>query len=246
MPRLTLAARTAYIGLMAVTATFAQDPASIPRFELASIKLSTLNATGSQNSFSGPNVVFQNYVLGGILQTAFNGVNRLNMEAPDWLFEERFDIIAKVSDPNATNDQRRQMLQALLIDRFGLAFHRETKMRPGFALVVSKNGPKIQPVPDVGSRDNDNRPGNIRRTRTTISDFAFAISSALRQPVLDETHMDGRYNIMLTYAPDATADDTRPSIFTALQEQLGLKLEPRQVPVEIFVVDRCAKLPSEN
>jgi len=147
--------------------------------------------------------------------------------------------------------QRRQMLQALLIDRFGLVFHRESKMRAGFALVIARNGPKIQPVADVGGHNNDNRPGKMERLRTTIDDFASAVSSILGQPVINETHMEGRYNVVLTYAPERgadapPADNDAPSIFTAIEQQLGLKLEPRKVPVDVFVVDRCARMPTEN
>jgi uncharacterized protein (TIGR03435 family) len=194
--------------------------------------------------------VFRNYVLGGILQIAFSVGDRLALEAPDWLYGERFDISAKVGDEKAGSDERRQMLQALLIDRFGLTFHHETKMRAGFGLVVAKNGPKIQPDPDVGGHNNDNKPGKMQRQRTTIGALASALSYVLRQPVVDETHMEGRYNVVLTYAPergpDAPPADDGPSIFTAIEEQLGLKLEPRKLPVDIFVVDRCRKIPTEN
>jgi len=250
MPRFTPTVRLVYVSLIVTAGAFAQNATSLPRFEVASIKLNTSNDTGSQNDFSGANVVFRNYVLGGILQNAFM-VERLALEAPDWLYGERFDITAKVPDEKASLDERRQMLQALLIDRFGLAFHHETKMRPGFGLVVAKNGPKIQPVPDVGSHNNDNRPGKLQRQRTTIGDFASALSYILRQPVVDETHMEGRYNVALTYAPErgpdaSPADGDGPSIFTAIEEQLGLKLEPRRVPVDIFVVERCEKMPTEN
>ena len=238
------------VALMVTTGALSQDATSLPRFEVASIKLNTSNDTGSRNDLSGASVVFRNYVLGGILQTAFN-VDRLDLEALDWLYGERFDITAKVPDEKASLDERRQMLQALLIDRFGLAFHHETKNRGGFGLVVAKNGPKIQPVPDVGGHNNDNRPGKMQRLRTTIGDFASALSYILRQPVVDETHMEGRYNVVLTYAPDLGPDvppaaNDGPSIFTAIEEQLGLKLEPRKVPVDIFVVDRCQKMPTEN
>ena len=225
-------------------------PAERLTFEVASIKLSGLNDTGSRNDFSGANVVFRNYVLGGILQTAFM-VDRLALEAPGWIYDERFDITAKVPDEKASLDQRRQMLQALLIDRFGLAFHHESKMRAGFALVVAKNGPKIQPVPDVGGHNNDNRPGKMQRQRTTIGDFASALSFVLRQQIIDETHMEGRYNIALTYTHERGPDfppegNDGHSIFTALEEQLGLKIEARKVPVDIFVVDRCQRMPAEN
>lgn len=249
MPRFMPAARLMFVSLMVAAGAFAQDAPSILRFEVASIKLNTSNDTGSRNDFGGANVVFRNYVLGSILQNAFM-VDRLALEAPDWLYRERFDITARVPNEKASLDERRKMLQALLIDRFGLAFHHETKMRAGFALVVARNGPKIQPVPDVGSHDNDNRPGKMQRQRTTIGDFASTLAYILRQPVVDETHMEGRYNIVLTYAPERGSDappaDDGPSIFTAIEEQLGLKLQPRKVPVDIFVVDRCEKMPTEN
>jgi uncharacterized protein (TIGR03435 family) len=91
----------------------------------------------------------------------------------------------------------------------------------------------------------------MQRLRTTISDFASALSDILRQPVVDETHMEGRYDVVLTYAPDLGSDvsaaaNDGPSIFTAIEEQLGLRLEPRRVPLDIFVVDRCQKMPTEN
>ena len=250
MPRFTPAARLVCVGLIVTTGAFSQDATSLPRFEVASIKLSASNETGSRNDLSGASVVFRNYVLGGILQTAFN-LDRLVLEAPDWFYGERFDITAKVPDQKASIDERQEMLQALLIDRFGLVFHHETKIRAGFGLVVVKNGPKIQPVADVGGHNNDNRPGKMQRLRTTIGDFASALSYILRQPVVDETRMEGRYNVVLTYAPDPGPDvpfaaNDGPSIFTAIEEQLGLKLESRRVPVDIFVVDRCQKMPTEN
>lgn len=250
MPRFAYAARLMCLALIVTSGALSQDATSLPRFEVASIKLNASSETGSRNDLGGANVVFRNYVLGGILQTAFN-VDRLVLEAPAWLYDERFDITAKVPDEKATLDERRQMLQALLIDRFGLAFHYESKIRAGFGLVVAKNGPKIQPVEDVGGHNNDNRRGRMQRLRTTIGDFASALSSILRQPVVDETHMEGRYNVELTYAPDPSSDvpsaaNEGPSIFTAIEEQLGLKLEPRKVPVDIFVVDRCQKMPTEN
>ena len=105
-------------------------------------------------------------------------------------------------------------------------------MRPGFALVVARSGPKIHPVPDEGGHNNNNRPGKMERLRTTMDDFASAVSVILRQPVVDETHMEGRYNVETTYAPDygpsvpAGASDG-PSIFTAIEERVGMKLLSR-------------------
>ena len=234
-----------WIALMVATGALAQDAGALPRFEVASVKLNTSGETGSQNDFGGASVVFRNYVLGGIVQTAF-GMDRLNMEVPDWFYSERVDITAKVPDAKASIDERRRMLQALLIDRFGLVFHRETKMRAGYGLVVAKGGAKIRPVEEVGGHNNDNRPGRMQRERTTIGDFASALAFVLKQPVVDETRMEGRYNVVLTYAPDDGAGGEGPSIFTAVEEQLGLKLEGRRVPGEVFVVDRCQRVPGEN
>ncbi len=118
-----IAGRALTLLLAAAPALFSQQQ---PTFEVASIKLNTSNDTSSRSDWSGANVVFRNYVLGGILQTAFL-VDRSALEAPGWLYDERFDITAKVPDEKASLDQRRQMLQALLIDRFGLVAHHETK-----------------------------------------------------------------------------------------------------------------------
>lgn len=225
----------------------AQERETPPRFEVASVKVNPSGGTSSSNDFSGANVVFRNYTLGGIVQTAFS-VERLNLEAPDWIYDPRFDITAKVADGTASLEQRRRMLQTLLVERFGLTYHREVKQRSGFALVVGKNGAKIQPVEDVGGHNNDNRPGRMERLRTTIPDFASVIASVLRQPVTDETKLPGRYNILLTYAPDRGADAQLdgPSIFTAVEEQLGLRLEPRKIPVDTLVIDSVLKVPTEN
>src|SRR2546430_2538486 len=112
MPRFTHAGRLLCVALMIATRALSQDATSLPRFEVASIKLNTSNDTGSRNDLSGANVVFRNYVLRGILQTAFM-VDGLALQAPDWLGDERFDITAKVPDEKAGLDERRQMLQAL-------------------------------------------------------------------------------------------------------------------------------------
>lgn len=236
--------------LFLTASAFAQDPASLPRFEVASIKLNTSGDGGSSNDLGRSTVVFRNYTLRGVMQTAFS-VEDLSLVTPDWVYQERFDINAKVADEKATLNQRQQMLQALLFDRFRLSVHRETKMRAGFALIVSKSSPKIQPVEDAGGHNNSRSAGKLERLRTPISSFADDLALILRQPVIDETHMQGVYDVRLTFSPESGPNapriaDNRPSIYTALEEQLGLKLEPRKVPVDILVVDHCEKMPTEN
>jgi uncharacterized protein (TIGR03435 family) len=158
--------------------------------------------------------------------------------------------LAKVP-PGAAMQQVPQMMQALLFDRFKLSVHRETKSVQGYALVAAKNGPKITPVENAGGHISDARNGNFKLQRTTMDQFAENLSYQLKQPVVDQTGLAGVFTFNLTFTPDRevnakSVQNGGASIFTALQEQLGLKLEARKVPVEILVVDHCEKSPTEN
>jgi uncharacterized protein (TIGR03435 family) len=238
--------RTILIALAALSA--APLATAQPRFEVATIKVNPSGETSSDNDLMSAYVTFHNYTLRALVRIAFS-VDDLSLEAPAWLGDLRFDITAKVPLTSSTLDERRQMLQSLLYDRLGLAVHHKSVTRDGFALVLAKGGARIAPVEDVGSHMNDMRDGNVKMVRTTMDSFAYALSSKLRQPVLDETKLNGVFNVTLTYAVDRGAGapiDDRPSIFSALEEQLGLKLEPRKIPVDVLVVDHCEKTPSEN
>lgn len=234
--------------LASAATVFAQPSASLPRFEVASIRLNPSGETGSGNDIMAATVTFRNYTLRGIIRLAF-GVDDLSLDAPAWVGDLRFDITAKVPSESATLVERRQMLQALLYDRLALAVHRASVMRAGFALVTAKGGARIAPVEDAGGHVNDAADGNIRMMRTTIGNFAETLAYKLKQPVVDETKLGGVFNVTLTYAPDrgsgAPVGDG-PSLFSALEEQLGLKLEPRKLPVEVLVIDHCERMPTEN
>jgi uncharacterized protein (TIGR03435 family) len=247
MPRISLLVLIASFG---GCAAFAQSAANLPHFEVASVKLNNSESTGSSNDFGDAYVTFRNYVLRGVIRMAFS-VDDQAMQAPPWVADIRVDISGKVPSPSTTFEQKREMLRALLFERFGLEAHRESKVRQGFALVVTKNGPKIQPVEDAGGHINDQRDGDIKMLGTTIDNFAESLGHKLSQPVVDETRMQGVYNVTLTYTPDRGASgklstDVGPTIFTAIEEQLGLKLEARKVPVEVLVVDHCGKIPTGN
>jgi uncharacterized protein (TIGR03435 family) len=232
--------------ICAAGSLLAQSDTTSPRFEVASIKLNTSNETGSSNDLGAAEVTFRNYVLRGIMDTAFR-ISDQNLVAPDWMSGERFDISGKVP-PGSNLEQRRQMLQALLAERFGLVVHREQKLRPGFALVIAKHGLKMQPVENTGGHINDFPPGRIHMERAELAHVADSLGGILRQPVVDGTATGGVYSFTVTYSPGLGESKTGdgPSIFTALEEQLGLKLEPRKIPVDVLVVDHCAKMPTEN
>jgi uncharacterized protein (TIGR03435 family) len=141
------------------------------------------------------------------------------------------------------------MLQTLLEDRFQRKVHLETKELPIYALVVAKNGTKVHAIKDEGDTEIGGGDGHQFTARqVSMQVFAGALARQFGSPVLDMTGLTGVYDITLDYAHDdsAAADNgPGPSIFTALQEQLGLKLEPRKGPVEVLVVDR-AERPSQN
>jgi len=145
------------------------------------------------------------------------------------------------------------MLQTLLTERLKLVVHHEQKELRFLALVEGKGGPKLheakaQPAPDT----TFNVAGRIVRNQISLPQLALLISRFERQTVMDMTGLKGFYEVKLEW----TSDDTRvreatdsplaPSIYTAVQEQLGLKLEARRGPVEVLVVDSAEKVPGEN
>jgi uncharacterized protein (TIGR03435 family) len=183
---------------------------------------------------------------------------------PKWADEMHFDMKAKVLDADPallqtlTNEQRRQIEQTILTERFGLTFHRETKVLAVYELVVDKGGPRFQPSKiEAGQRGSNglvagglhtnNRGGNADMTSTAvpISSLVDVLSRQMERIVVDKTGLTGRYDLNLTWSRDDAADRNSPSILTSVQEQLGLRLRPAKLPVEVFVVDHVA-LPSGN
>ena len=169
---------------------------------------------------------------------------------PQWSGEDGYDITAK-GDPSATDDQLRQMVQALLTERFQLVFHREMRELPVYAMVLGKGGTKLHES-DVTERPGTNiGAGLISAQKIRMSILAQLLSSRLDRPVLDQTGLTARYDFKLEWIPDDGPDTPSPanlagsSIFTAIQEQLGLRLEVQKGPVEVLVIDRVER-PTDN
>ncbi|HEY6340117.1 MAG TPA: TIGR03435 family protein [Bryobacteraceae bacterium] len=175
-------------------------------------------------------------------------VQQNQIESADSLLPDRFDIHAVIPAGTAA-DKIPPMLQTLLRDRFKLALHRETRQLPVYALTTAKNGSKLKPAESASGITSDTYPTNWHiSAKTTMPQFAEFLARKLDRLVVDETSLSGVFEIVLDAAPyslDGSKDASGPSIFTALQEQLGLKLEARKAPVEILVVDRAGR-PSEN
>jgi bla regulator protein blaR1 len=159
-------------------------------------------------------------------------------------------------------DESNERLRGLLADRFQLVVHKETKEQPIYTLVVSKSGPKLQEVKEAGARQGMNMGrGRAQGFGASVEMLVQDISGVMGRPVIDKTGLNGKYDFVLEWTPDPGADARAqgfgngvtepapapggPTIFTALQEQLGLKLESQKGPVENIVIDRAEK-PSEN
>ena len=184
-----------------------------------------------------------------MLQLAFD-VRDYSLSGPSWLDSERFDIVAKIPAA-ASRAQVPAMLQELLKSRFGLAFHWEPKEISGYALVAAAKGVKIQPVESTGESSNSTGDGMIQARQISMEGFARLLEKALDRPVQDLTGMPGVFDLDLSWTPDeapaAPSEDVpAPSLFTALQDQLGLRLRAQKVTIRTLVVDHVERVPSAN
>jgi uncharacterized protein (TIGR03435 family) len=238
---------------IAVFAAQAQTTAA-PSYEVASLKLTEhgRDATGWSHSsidMNGPgNLTATNESLQRLIQFAYN-VNEYQIAAPEWISSDNasYDIVAK-APKDASRDQMREMMQTLLAERLKVAVHKETRTRSGYDLVVGKNGPRQLQASADGVRGGTNsRGGQVTATHISMGEFARNLSRWLKEPVFDKTGLDGNFDFKLDYEPDLSQEtSTHPSIFTALQQQLGLKLESSKVPIEMIVVDHAERIPAAN
>jgi uncharacterized protein (TIGR03435 family) len=142
-------------------------------------------------------------------------------------------------------EQRNLRLRQLPQKRFRLAVHRVTRIVDGYALVVPKGGPRLQPTKGE-SAPGVVFPSGMRLQGVSVAYFAAMLAHPVDRPVVDKTGIAGTYDISPYYAPDGATDTALPSIFTVVPEQLGLRLEPQKVPVEMLVIDHVERIPAEN
>lgn len=225
---------------------FGQQAAGTLEFEAASIKPNKSGSNSSHENDSSGQMVAINVTLREYLRIAF-GVKDYQISGPDWMGSERFDIAGKFP-PHTVDNPIEPCLQKLLADRFKLALHRETKDFPVYALVAAKGGPKIQAVEDQGGHSTNSTRGHLVGTRITMARLAEFLARQMDRPVVDLTEMKGVYNLTMDWTPDeaAAADAVAPTLLTALQQQLGLKLQPQKAPIEVLVVDHLERVPVEN
>jgi uncharacterized protein (TIGR03435 family) len=226
------------------------EPRATPlHFDVASIKP---NQTGSESrrATTAPGGIFTatNVSLKLLISRAY-GVPEAQIEGgAGWIDTEKYDVTAKADTPlEMTREEARPCLQALLAERFHLAVHRQTKQGSVYSLVVARNGAKLRPHEGPGgsgiAASSDAGKVAITGKNTTMARLAEYLSGQAGRPVLDHTGLKGTYDFVVEWA--AADDSSGPSVFTALQEQLGLRVEAAKGPIDTIVVDH-AERPSAN
>jgi uncharacterized protein (TIGR03435 family) len=246
---------TVFIAIHAGATAIAQ--VSLPNFESATIMASQQPDARSRYATDPKKLTLQNQTLKDCVRIAYGvKVVRLAAEGPKWIETQRFDI--EVDAASVAEDRElKAMLRALLEERFKLTVHRETKVLPGYALVAAKGGLKVRAVEPGPSRMSTSR-GSMTGENASMANFAQALSDVMNTPVTDSTGAPGVFNFALEWTPDLvqpgslTADEQEPtvlpdmprgpSLFGALQDQLGLKLMGRKVTLEVLLIDQAERL----
>jgi len=238
-----------------------------PSFEVATIKPNDSGATTMQVlTFRGRTFITENSSLADLMMFAYSVQMKQILGAPDWIERDRYDISATPDrEGTPTADQVRIMIRKLLADRFQLKFHHDQRELSAFVLTVAKDGAKLKP-----SQPNGNLHGiGLQPAPTGALMFAnnspipaftsFLQSMVLGRPVVDQTGLTGRYDLTVTFTPDDSlfggksldfpkpteGVEPAPSLFDAIQQQLGLKLTAEKTQVDVLAIDRVEK-PSAN
>jgi uncharacterized protein (TIGR03435 family) len=240
------------VGTLALIASAAWAQASAPpAFEVASIRP---GQPGRESIDQVPgSLTMRNMRLRNCIRWAFRVVDA-QISGPEWLNETWFDITAKAATP-AKEPELRLMMQTLLAERFKLEFHRQTKEIPALILTVAKGGHKLKEVEAEGSPSFKTGKLNLTGSGATIYQLIDFLSRELRHPIVDETGLTGRYDYFMDINAYITPEmrnsggpppEAHSIIAQAMQAQLGLKVESKKAPLEVLIIDRIEKNPTEN
>jgi len=257
------------------TALLSQLPSgSKPAFEIVSLKANVSGESRTSiGNRPGGRFVATGAPLKFLMTSAYHVRDFQILGGPNWITSDRWDIDARAAegtvtrqgppDPNVP-DTMSLMVQSLIEDRFQLKIHRETREQPIYELVIAKGGSKVKLSDDQGPvqpQQRGDEPPPVRRNSLTIGRgdfqgegiqfgiFVNALSQQLGRPIVDKTELKGFYDFRLQWTPQLgqqpETDSSGPTIFTAIQEQLGLRLESSKGPVDVIVIESVQK-PSEN
>jgi uncharacterized protein (TIGR03435 family) len=221
-------------------------------FDAASIKLADPVSPESSMHWGPGQLHIRGMSLKGLILSAYDVKPYQVLGGPKWLDTDRYDIVAKMEAPARGRDGQPRIqaaLRSLLSERFRLRVHEGNKTTAGYALVVAKSGLRIRPVAGPAANGSGYGPSMANVKAASMDTIASVFAGVLSQPVVNRTGLDGAYDFRIEFspegAPEAAAASEKPSIFTVVQESLGLKLEARKVPMRVVVVDRAEK-PEEN
>ncbi len=219
-----------------------QSAAVRAEFDVASIRPPNLSGDrGTNMSTNGGTLRMHNATLKFCIIAAYGVQESLIEGGPAWINSETYEILAKAGD-SAQDVQLLPMLQSLLEDRFKLKVHREIRQRPVYTLTVARNGPKLNPSDSSdGFLGRRGIRGPITGRRASMAGLAATLFTLMGRKVLDRTGLTGFCDFTLEFAPPDAVDSSLPALVTALQKQLGLRLEATNGPVEVLVVDHAEK-----
>ena len=244
------------------------DSSFRPEFEVASIKPDPIPLQNIRIGKPGGRLVARGIFTKFLIALAYNVQEFQILDGPSWINREQYSIDAKPGDNpkgpllslyfnqrQKEDDEFKLRIQSLLADRFQLRIHKETREQQVYSLVVAKNGPKFKESKfNEGDVEKGRLPGlkmfpyQLTGTSVDIHLLAEQLSRSLGRNVIDQTGLNGAYDFDLRWVPDVADGDSvpdGPSIFTAVQEQLGLKLESGKAPVDAIIIDHIEK-PSPN
>jgi uncharacterized protein (TIGR03435 family) len=227
-----------------------------PRFEVATVKPVDTSKLGDAidinlGTVRHEEITFGNASLMNYIRFAYNLASDAQIIGPDWIKSNQYiyDLDAKGA-PGSSREHLQVMMRTLLQERFKLVTHRDRKEMPHYALVLAKGGSKMKPLKEIPDGAPHMTYGGRFNSILSIPTLAYLLSRfETERPIIDQTGLAGLYEVKLEWAmrqlqnADAPAG---PSLFTALEDQLGLKLEARKGPVDILVVDSAEKVPTAN
>lgn len=250
--------------LLPAPALFGQPASSPLSFEVASVKPASA-AIATKDEYSagynagmraalaaqglrvrGRSVNVTDNSLRDLIRMAYQ-VKDYQISAPGWIAQEKYQIAATMP-AGATRADVPEMLRTLLEQRFHLKLHRETRKMAVYALVEAKGGAKLTAAPaDRRAGPGFAREGQVQALSCSLDAFADLLTKAEDRVVVDTTGITGLYDFDLNYQPEtaSTAEDTRPTLAAVLRER-GLRLERRELPAEVLVIDQADKVPTEN
>jgi len=232
--------------LLAVATLIAAQTPRSSSFDAASIKVNNSGERRTSMRFlPGGRIEATNRTLTLLIQTAFEVQPFQIVAGPSWIDTDRFDVTA-TANADVTSSQARSMIKALLADRFKLQWHTERREAPVYVMRIAR--PDGRPGDGLtkaaadaksGFRESD---GTLTTERTTMSALAKELTGYAGRPIVDETGLAGEWALTVNWTPDVGGGDASlPSIFTAMREQLGLKLEPTRGLMDVLVIDRADK-----